>query len=104
MHAFSGLAWADRAAAREQATREAGAAWLARQGEAAGRDRLYLDGYDRVRIPRGERSAAIVFRCSNSRACSPCGTQYGLSLHSCAALGTRAPFGRGLMLIRRSRQ
>jgi CRISPR system Cascade subunit CasE len=64
MHALSKLATAERAAAREEVMRVAGSAWLAVKSAAGGFSvdpgRLYIDRYERVRIPR-EDARAVVF-------------------------------------------
>jgi CRISPR system Cascade subunit CasE len=105
MHAISKLATAERAAAREEAIRVAGAAWLAAKGAAGGfsvdADRLHIDGYDKVRISR-DGARAIVFSTLNF--------QGVLILHDPArflasvmrGFGAAKAFGCGLMLIRRA--
>ena len=64
MHALSKTALAERATTRERMIRESGAAWLAGKGAAAGfsidAERLDIDRYERVRIPR-EEARAIIF-------------------------------------------
>ena len=119
MHALSGLATADRAAAREQATCEAGAAWLARQGEHAGfafdPEQVHMDGYDRVRIPRDDRGVPTRERvgCPDRRTdiiysvlqfqgvltVADPGRFMAALLHG---FGAAKAFGCGLMLIRRA--
>jgi CRISPR system Cascade subunit CasE len=64
MHALWQLPSAERAAAREDEIREAGAAWLVQKGATGGfsvdPSELYIDGYERVRIPRqGARAVAL---------------------------------------------
>ena len=99
------IAPGERAGAREAVVRDAGASWLARKGEAAGfaidSDRLYIDGYDQVRIPR-DGACAIVF--------STLAFQGVLTVHDpsrflaslARGYGAAKAFGCGLMLIRRA--
>jgi CRISPR system Cascade subunit CasE len=106
MHALSKVARDERAAFREAAIRDAGTAWLARKGTAAGfsvdPSQLYIDGYDRVRILREDRSAVIF---------STLTFQGALTVEDPAqfiaavlrGFGAAKGFGCGLMLIRRAR-
>ena len=61
---LSKLPATERAAAREGAISEAGATWLARKGETAGFSidpgKLYIDRYERVRVPR-EDTRTVIF-------------------------------------------
>jgi CRISPR system Cascade subunit CasE len=104
MHALSGIAAGDRAAARERVTRDAGAAWLARQGEAAGfviaPDRLHIDGYDRVRIPR-EGHRDIVFSVLQFQGLLKVQEPPRFVAALLRGFGAAKAFGCGLMLIRR---
>jgi CRISPR system Cascade subunit CasE len=105
MHALWGVGRDERAAERDSAIREAGASWLARKAEMGGcsidPDRLHIDGYDKVRIPR-EGARAIVFSTLNF--------QGVLTVHDPArflasvmrGFGAAKAFGCGLMLIRRA--
>jgi CRISPR system Cascade subunit CasE len=105
MHALSQLDPAERAAARENKIREAGAAWLARKGTAAGFSvdpaAHYIDGYERVRIPRDD-AHPIIF--------SALIYQGVLTVHDparfltsvFAGFGAAKAYGCGLMLIRRA--
>jgi CRISPR system Cascade subunit CasE len=61
MDALRNVAPGERAAARREVVVTAGRDWLTRQGARAGfvpdEDVLRIDGYDSIRIPRGERDA-----------------------------------------------
>ena len=107
MHALSGLATADRAAAREQATHDAGAAWLARQGKGAGfaidEKQLHIDGYDRVRIPREDRRADIIYSVLQFRGVLTVQDPERFVSALLRGFGRARAFGCGLMLIRRAR-
>ena len=64
MHEIFRLASGERAAVREQAIRDAGSAWLARKAATAGFSvdpgSLYIDRYERLRIPReGNRAVTL---------------------------------------------
>jgi CRISPR system Cascade subunit CasE len=105
MHALRKMAQGERTTARDAAIREAGASWLARKAEIGGfsidRDRLHIDGYDKVRIPR-DGTRAIVF--------SSMDFQGVLTVHDPArflagmlrGFGAAKAFGCGLILIRRA--
>jgi CRISPR system Cascade subunit CasE len=106
MHALHKIAHDGRTTARDAAIREAGASWLARKAEIGGfsmdPDRLYMDGYDKVRIPR-DGARTIVF--------SAMTFQGVLTVHDPArflasmvhGFGAAKAFGCGLMLIRPAR-
>ncbi len=105
MAAIHGASQHARATARLGAIEAAGAEWLARQGEKAAfrtePDRLRIDGYDRVRIPRGPDRAAISFSVLEFRGVltveDPARFLAGLA----SGFGAAKAFGCGLMLIRR---
>jgi CRISPR system Cascade subunit CasE len=104
MHALWRLPPAERAAAREAKIREAGAAWLAQKGVAAGfsldRDALYIDRYERVRIPRQGARAVVLSTLTFQGMLTvdhPARFLAGVLL----GFGAAKAYGCGLMLIRR---
>jgi len=105
MHVLAKLTPTERAAARERAIEKAGAVWLARKGASAGfgvdSDRLYIDRYERVRIPR-EDARAVVF---SSLTFQGVVTVHEPQLFLASILrgfGAAKAYGCGLMLIRRA--
>ena len=105
MHALHDVVQSDRAAARERAIREAGAGWLARKGSTSGfsiePDRVYIDGYEQIRIPRqGQRAitfSTLIFQ-GHLTVDDP-----GRFLASVVkGFGAAKAFGCGLMLLRRA--
>jgi CRISPR system Cascade subunit CasE len=105
MHALSQVPSAERRALREATMREAGYAWIARQGAAAGfsvdPDELCIDHYEQVRIPREEardvRFSALTFQ-GVLTVDEP--ERFQTSLRT--GFGAAKAFGCGLMLIRRA--
>jgi len=105
MHALHDLGPGERASARDAAVREAGAAWLARKGSTAGfgiaTERLYIDGYETVRIPRnGER--AIIFSTLTFQGVLTVDDPERFVASILKGFGAAKAFGCGLMLIRRA--
>jgi len=102
MHALSKLVPAERAAARERAIREAGASWLARKGEAAGfsidPDRLHIDRYERVRIPR-EEARAVIFSSLTFQGVLTVDNPARFLGSVLGGFGAAKAYGCGLMLI-----
>ena len=96
-----------RPALRERAVRDAGTAWLARQGETAGfsadPERLRLDGYDRVRIPREDSRSAIVFSVLQFQGILTVRDPDRFLRRVLGGFGSARAFGCGLMLICRAR-
>ena len=105
MHAIYDSAKTERPTARELAVREAGASWLAGKGEAAGfgvdSDRLYIDGYDQVRIPRHE-ACAIVFSILTFQGILTVHEPERFLASLARGFGAAKAFGCGLMLIRQA--
>ena len=105
MHALWKRQRTDRAAVREAAIREAGASWLTRKGAAAGfgidAERLYVDGYDRVRIPR-EGARAVVFSTLTLQGMLRVDNPAQFIASLLRGFGAAKAFGCGLMLIRRA--
>jgi CRISPR system Cascade subunit CasE len=106
MHALSKLASGERAAARNDAILEAGTAWLVRKGTAAGFDvdpeRLNIDGYERVRIPR-EAARAVTFSTLTFQGVLTVLDPVRFLAGVLSGFGAAKGFGCGLMLIRRVR-
>jgi CRISPR system Cascade subunit CasE len=106
MHALSKVARDDRAASRDAAIREAGTAWLARKGRAAGfrvdPARLYIDGYDRVLIPRPD-ARAVIFSTLTFQGVLTVEDPVQFLAAVLRGFGAAKGFGCGLMLIRRAR-
>jgi CRISPR system Cascade subunit CasE len=104
MHALSKVA--QRAAAREVAIHEAGTAWLARKGSAAGfsvdPSQLYIDGYDRVRIPHSD-ARAVIFSTLTFQGVLTVEDPAQFLAAVLRGFGAAKGFGCGLMLIRRAR-
>lgn len=104
MHALSKLAKAERSTARESKIREAGTAWLARKGTAAGfsidPDQLYIDRYEKVRVPR-EGGRAVVFSTLTFEGILTVDDPAGFLASLRAGFGAAKAYGCGLMLIRR---
>ena len=105
MHAIHNIAKAERAEAREAAVRDAGASWLARKGEAAGfaidSDRLYIDRYERVRIPR-DGACALAFHTLTFQGVLTVREPARFLVNVLRGFGAAKAFGCGLMLIRRA--
>lgn len=105
MHKLFRIAPGARADAREAAVRDAGASWLARKGEAAGfaidSDRLYIDRYERVRIPR-DGACAIVFSTLTFQGVLTVLEPARFLVNVMRGFGAAKAFGCGLMLIRRA--
>ena len=106
MHALSKVARGERAAAREVAIHEAGTAWLARKGSAAGfsvdPSQLYIDGYDRVRIPHSD-ARAVIFSTLTFQGVLTVEDPAQFLAAVLRGFGAAKGFGCGLMLIRRAR-
>lgn len=107
MHAISKLGSPERAAAREEAIREAGSAWLARKGAAAAfriePEKLYLDHYERVRVPRGD-GRAVVFSALTFQGVVTVDEPVQFVASLLRGFGAAKAYGCGLMLIRRASQ
>jgi CRISPR system Cascade subunit CasE len=107
MHAISNLGSGERAAAREGAIREAGSAWLARKGAAAGfriqPEKLYTDHYERVRVPR-ENERAVVFSVLTFQGVLTVDEPAQFVASLLRGFGAAKAYGCGLMLIRRARR
>jgi len=105
MHALSKHTPTERAAARQRGIEEAGAAWLARKGAAAGfsvdSDRLYIDRYERVRIPR-EDARAVVFSSLTFQGVVTVREPPLFLASILRGFGPAKAYGCGLMLIRRA--
>lgn len=99
------IAPGERAEAREAAVRDAGASWLVRKGEAAGfaidSDRLYIDRYERVRIPR-DGACALVFSTLTFQGVLTVHDPERFLANVVQGFGAAKAFGCGLMLIRRA--
>ena len=106
MHALSKIAQKERTAARQAAICDAGTAWLARKGLAAGfsvdPSRLYIDGYDRVRIPRSD-ARAVIFSTLTFQGVLTVEDPAQFLAAVLRGFGAAKGFGCGLMLIRRAR-
>lgn len=106
MHALSKMAQNERAAAREAAIRDAGTAWLVRKGRTAGfsvdPSRLYIDGYDRVRVPRSD-ARAVIFSTITFQGILTVDDPPQFLAAVLRGFGTAKGFGCGLMLIQRAR-
>jgi CRISPR system Cascade subunit CasE len=105
MHALSKLPTADRATAREETIRKAGAAWLIARAAAGGfhvaADTLYIDHYERVRIPRGD-VGAIVFSALTFQGLLTILEPARFLECILRGLGAAKAYGCGLMLVRRA--
>ena len=104
MHALWQLPPAERAFARERKIREAGADWLVRKATAAGvslnPDELYVDGYERIRIPRhGARPVALSTLTFQGRLTVDEPGRFLAAILK--GFGAAKGYGCGLMLIRR---
>jgi CRISPR system Cascade subunit CasE len=106
MHALSKLVPRERPAARGTAIRDAGAAWLSEKGQVAGfsidPDRLYVDRYERVRIPR-EHARAIIFSTLTFQGVLTVDEPTRFLASVLGGFGAAKAYGCGLMLIRRAR-
>lgn len=95
----------ERAIAREAAIRDAGASWLVRKGDSAGfgidSDRLYIDGYDKVRIPR-DGGRAVMFSTLTFQGVLTVRDPELFLASVVRGFGAAKAFGCGLMLIRRA--
>jgi len=107
MNALSKLVPAERAAAREKAISEASAAWLARKGETSGfsidPDRLYIDRYERVRIPHSD-ARVVIFSALTFQGVLIVDEPARFLASVLGGFGAAKAFGCGLMLIRRARR
>lgn len=105
MHVLSKVSRDKRAATREATIRDAGTAWLARKGSAAGfsvdPSRLYIDGYDRVRIPRSD-ARAVSFSTLSFQGVLTIEDPAQFLAAVLRGFGAAKGFGCGLMLIRRA--
>ena len=105
MHALHDVAQPERPAARQNAIREAGAGWLARKGTTSGFSiepgRLYIDGYEQVRIPRQEKRA-ITFSTLIFQGVLTVDDPGRFVASVLRGFGAAKAFGCGLMLIRRA--
>jgi CRISPR system Cascade subunit CasE len=102
MHALSKLVPGERAAAREGAIREAGTSWLVRKGAAAGfsidADKLYIDRYERVRMPR-EDARTVIFSTLTFRGVLTVDNPARFLASVLGGFGAAKAYGCGLMLI-----
>jgi CRISPR system Cascade subunit CasE len=105
MHALFKIAPGERAAARDAQARDAGASWLARKGEAAGfaidATDLYIDGYEKVRIPR-DGARAIIFSALTFQGVLTVREPARFIVNVLRGFGAAKAFGCGLLLIRRA--
>ncbi|HET9848469.1 MAG TPA: type I-E CRISPR-associated protein Cas6/Cse3/CasE [Candidatus Dormibacteraeota bacterium] len=105
MHALHDVAQGERAAAREGVIREAGASWLARKGSTSGfsiePDRLHIDGYEQVRIPR-EGKRGITFSTLIFQGVLTVADADRFLASVLRGFGAAKAFGCGLMLIRQA--
>jgi CRISPR system Cascade subunit CasE len=105
MHALFNIVRGERAIAREAAVRDGGLSWLARKGELAGfavdAERLTIDGYDKVRIPR-DGGRAVVFLTLNFQGELTVWDPLSFVVNVVRGFGAAKAFGCGLMLIRRA--
>ena len=94
-----------RAAVRREIIVDAGREWLTRQGIHAGfaadADTLRVDGYDTVRIPRGERDAVAFGRLEFEGVLEVTDPSAFLAA-VVGGFGRARAFGCGLMLLRRT--
>jgi CRISPR system Cascade subunit CasE len=111
MDRLHGLPTGARAEARLGAMEEAGRAWLEAKGEragfrpladAAGRPRLRVDGYDQIRIPRGQGGRAITFSVLDLEGVLEVQAPDRFIDALARGFGKAKAFGCGLMLIRRA--
>jgi CRISPR system Cascade subunit CasE len=106
MHALSKLVPTERSAARERAIREAGASWLVRKGGTGGfsidADKLYIDRYERVRIPR-EDARAVTFSTLTFQGVLTVDNPARFLASVLGGFGAAKAYGCGLMLIGRAR-
>jgi CRISPR system Cascade subunit CasE len=105
MHALLKLAKSERAVERGGKIREAGTAWLSRKGAAAGfsidPDQLYIDRYEKFRIPREDaRSLAFSTLTFEGILTVDDPVRFLASLRT--GFGAAKAYGCGLMLIRRA--
>jgi CRISPR system Cascade subunit CasE len=103
MDALKSVEPGQRAEARPQAVLTAGRAWLARQGTAHGfepEDRIAVDGYDRVVIPRDTGKPAVFGTLDISGVLTVRDPVRFLAAQQ-VGFGRARAFGCGLMLIRR---
>ncbi len=105
MRALFDIPQSERAAVREAAMRDAGAAWLSRKGEAAGfaidADQLYIDGYEQVRIAR-DGGSAVRFSTLTFQGVLTVQDPARFLAGVLRGFGAAKAFGCGLMLIRRA--
>jgi CRISPR system Cascade subunit CasE len=105
MHALSRLAAADRAAAREKAIQDSGGSWLARKAEIAGfsidRDRLHIDRYEHIRVPRQD-ARAVIFSSLTFQGVLTVREPAQFLTSVLVGFGAAKAYGCGLMLIRRA--
>ena len=105
MHALSQIEPAERAAARGNKIREAGAAWLVRKGAAAGFSvdpaELYIDGHERIRIPRNG-ARPVIFSALIYQGMLTVDDPVRFLSNVLAGFGAAKAYGCGLMLIRRA--
>ena len=105
MHALSKFETAERAAAREEVMRVTGSAWLAAKGAAGGFSvdpgRLYIDRYERVRIPR-EDARAVVFSTLTFQGLLTVFEPTRFLECILRGFGAAKAYGCGLMLIRQA--
>jgi CRISPR system Cascade subunit CasE len=106
MHFLSKLPPAQRASRREQAIRDVGTAWLAHRSEGTGfavdPDALYIDRYERVRIPR-EDARAVIFSTLTFQGVLTVSDPARFLTSVLSGFGAAKAYGCGLMLIRRAR-
>jgi CRISPR system Cascade subunit CasE len=104
MHALHKLTQQERGPAREGAIREAGASWLAARGATAGfsvePERLHIEAYDSVRLPR-EGGRPVVFSTLTFRGVLTVDDPARFLASVIRGFGAAKAFGCGLMLIKR---
>lgn len=116
MHALQMVSSPDRAARRPTVIRDAGAAWLARQGERHGfapdQERLAVDGYEQHKLPRADqyekprqhekRQRPIRFSTLDFEGLLTVTEPEAFVAKLLQGFGRARAFGYGLMLIRRA--
>ncbi len=107
MDRLHAVAPGERAAARPEAVAAAGRDWLARQLEGAGavlvapEERLRVDGYAQIEIPRGRRGRPVRFSVLDFDGLLEVRDPERFLASVRHGFGKAKAFGCGLMLIRR---